>query len=239
MGSQCQVGIANVKLLAFRANMKLLALSLLVVFCSQVYGGGYKGGYGGGYKGGFGGLGGWGGWPGGWGGYGGWGGGGYWGPWGPGNLGFWGQGRTRNMMYNPYFANTQMYPYKGSTYFTKQHKKKDKKYRKKRSILLPQKSKYKYSFRPMKSERPASYFPYYPGWALSPHYSYAKAAYLNSLRKKFYKRKLKFMKGSSGYGNDGSNTYYGSGYSDNNYEDANNYDTYHVSPSSGSNGYGR
>merc|ERR1739845_261435 len=169
---------------------------------------------------------------------GGWG-GGYWCPWGPGNLGFWGQGRTRNMMYNPYFANTQMYPYKGSTYFTKQYKKKDKKYRKKRSILLPQKSKYKYSFRPMKSERPASYFPYYPGWALSPHYSYAKAAYLNSLRKKFYKRKLKFMKGSSGYGNDGSNTHYGSGYGDNNYEDANNYDVYHVGPSSGSNGYGR
>merc|ERR1712183_688583 len=62
MGSQCQVVIANVKLLAFRANMKLLAFSLLVVCCTQVYGGGYKGGYGGGYKGG---LGGWGGWPGG------------------------------------------------------------------------------------------------------------------------------------------------------------------------------
>merc|ERR1719186_1692681 len=124
------------------------------------------------------------------------------------------------MMYNPYFANTQMYPYKGSTYFTKQYKKKDE--------------KYKYSFRPMKSERPASYFPYYPGWALSPHYSYAKAAYLNSLRKRFYKRKLKFMKGSSGYGKDGTNTHYGSGGSDysgyNNYDNPDNYDHYSYGP---------
>merc|ERR1712033_155135 len=114
------------------------------------------------------------------------------------------------------------------TYFTKHYKKKDKKYRKKRSILLPQKSKYKYSFRPMKSERPASYFPYYPGWALSPHYSYAKAAYLNSLRKKFYKRKLRFMKGSSGYGKDGTNAHYGSSgsdYSGYNYDDT-SFDTY-------------
>merc|ERR1719233_2297919 len=76
----------------------------------------------------------------------------------------------------------------------------------------------------MESERPASYFPYYPGWALSPHYSYAKAAYLNSLRKKFNKRKINFTheqygsgdpweQSSSSYGSYGSGSYggYGSG----------------------------
>merc|ERR1719369_2138049 len=84
--------------------------------------------------------------------------------------------------------------------------------------------RYRYSFRPLESERPASYFPYYPGWALSPHYSYAKAAYLNSLRKKFNKRKINFTheeygsgdpweQSSSSYGGYGSGSYgsYGSG----------------------------
>merc|ERR1719228_2828190 len=73
--------------------------------------------------------------------------------------------------------------------------------------------KYRYSFRPLESERPASYFPYYPGWALSPHYSYAKAAYLNSLRKKFNKRKIKFMQEEYGSGDpweESSDTGYGS-----------------------------
>merc|ERR1719228_1906229 len=73
--------------------------------------------------------------------------------------------------------------------------------------------KYRYSFRPLESERPASYFPYYPGWALSPHYSYAKAAYLNSLREKFNKRKIKFMQeghGSADPWEESSDTGYGS-----------------------------
>merc|ERR1712200_289185 len=66
------------------------------------------------------------------------------------------------------------------------------------------------------SERPASYFPYYPGWALSAHYSYAKAAYLNSLRKKFNKRKINFMQEQYGSGDpweQSSSSYggYGSG----------------------------
>merc|ERR1719187_2397364 len=84
--------------------------------------------------------------------------------------------------------------------------------------------KYRYSFRPLESERPASYFPYYPGWSLSPHYSYAKAGYLNSLRKKFNNRKIDFMPehygsgdpweessdyGSSSYGGYGSSGGYG------------------------------
>ena len=90
------------------------------------FGKGGKGGMGGmgGWGGGWGGIGGWGG--GGWGG-GGWGGGygggfggggwgnGFWSPWGAGALGYWGQGRSRNLMYNPYFANSQMTPYSVSS----------------------------------------------------------------------------------------------------------------------------
>merc|ERR1712200_201372 len=152
------------------------------------------------------------------------GGGGYWSPWGPGNLGYWGQARTRNMMYNPYLANSQMFPYKAPTYFTTKAAKKNSGRRRRRSVMPQGPMKYRYSFRPMESERPASYFPYYPGWALSPHYSYAKAAYLNSLRKKFNKRKIKFTheeygsgdpweQSSSSYGGYGSGSYggYGSG----------------------------
>merc|ERR1712168_1750132 len=168
-----------------------------------------------------GGWGGWGGWP--WGGWG-WG-GGYWSPWGPGNLGYWGQARTRNMMYNPYFANSQMFPYKAPTYFTTKANKKNSGRRKRRSVMPRGPWKYRYSFKPLESERPASYFPYYPGWSLSPHYSYAKAAYLNSLRKKFNNRKIDFMPeqygsgdpweessdyGSSSYGGYGSSSGYGS-----------------------------
>lgn len=81
------------------------------------------GGYGG--YGGLGGYGGYGGYGGGWGGGmgGGWGGGwggGFWSPYGPGALGYWGQGRSRNLQYNPYFANSQMKPYKGDTTYTKE-----------------------------------------------------------------------------------------------------------------------
>merc|ERR1711922_83472 len=94
--------------------------------------------------------------------------------------------------------------------------------RRRRSVMPQGPMKYRYSFRPMESERPASYFPYYPGWALSPHYSYAKAAYLNSLRKKFNKRKINFTheeygsgdpweQSSSSYGGYGSGSYGGYG----------------------------
>merc|ERR1719228_18081 len=85
--------------------------------------------------------------------------------------------------------------------------------RRRRSVMSEGPMKYRYSFRPLESERPASYFPYYPGWALSPHYSYAKAAYLNSLRKKFNKRKIKFMQEEYGSGDpweESSDTGYGS-----------------------------
>merc|ERR1719222_425536 len=65
------------------------------------------------------------------------------------------------------------------------------KYRNKRSILLPQKSKY--SMRPMSSPRTPSYWPSYAGWYLSPHYYYAKSAFQNSQRQKFWNRKINFQ----------------------------------------------
>ena len=55
--------------------------------------------------------------------------------------------------------------------------------------------------RQLASPRPSAYWNYYPGWALSPHYYYSKSAYENSLREKFYGRKMKLHKDNFGYGN--------------------------------------
>jgi len=67
---------------------------------------------------------------------------------------------------------------------------KEQKHRRKRSVLLPNKSKY--SLRAMNTPRNPSYWPSNPGWYLSPHYYYSKAAYQNSQRQKFWNRKINF-----------------------------------------------